>query len=71
LEEVTVCSGHKVLMEVENNILLIVGNLQGILEQQLRPRTIHLLQLIFKFIRCFLKLEDNPALKSPLTQVNS
>jgi hypothetical protein len=31
LEEVTVCAVHKVLMEVNNDILLIVGNPQGML----------------------------------------
>jgi hypothetical protein len=38
LEEVTVRAGHKVLMEVDDNISLIVGNPQGISDQQLRPR---------------------------------
>jgi hypothetical protein len=42
MEEVTVHSGHKVLMEVDN-ILLIVGNPQGILDKQLRPCPNHLL----------------------------
>jgi hypothetical protein len=37
LEEVAVRAGHKVLMEVELNILLIAGDSQGILDQQLRP----------------------------------
>ncbi len=32
--------GHKVLMEVEESILLIVRNPQGILDQQLMPRSI-------------------------------
>ncbi len=36
MEEVDVCASHEVLMEA-GNILLIVGNAQGILEQQLRP----------------------------------
>jgi hypothetical protein len=39
-------AGHNVLIEVNNNILLIVGDLQGILEQQLRPRPIHILNII-------------------------
>ena len=37
LKEVAVHEGHKVLMEVDDNISLIVGNLQGILDQQLKP----------------------------------
>jgi hypothetical protein len=40
LKEVAVHEGHKVLMEVDDNISLIVGNLQGILDQQLKPRPI-------------------------------
>jgi hypothetical protein len=34
LEEVTVHGNHKVLMEVYDNSVLIVGNPQGILGQQ-------------------------------------
>jgi hypothetical protein len=37
LEEVAVDVSHQVLMEVEDNILLIVSDPQGILDQQLRP----------------------------------
>ncbi len=71
MEEVAICSGRKVLTEVENNILLIVGDPQGILEQQLRPRTIHLLQFIFKFIKYFKNLrtilsKEHPQLESIL-----
>ncbi len=33
LGAVAVCSGHKVLMEVKDNILLIVGDPKGILDQ--------------------------------------
>jgi hypothetical protein len=36
LEKVTVCAGHEVLMEVHDNFLLIVGDPQGILDEQLR-----------------------------------
>jgi hypothetical protein len=46
LKEVAERSGHKVSMEVDNNTLLIVGDTEGILEQQPRPRTIHLLNII-------------------------
>jgi hypothetical protein len=37
MEDVTVCDGYEVLMEVGDNILMIVGDLEGILDQQLRP----------------------------------
>jgi hypothetical protein len=37
LEEAAVSAGYKVLMEVGDNILLIVTNPQGILDQNLRP----------------------------------
>ncbi len=37
LEEVALCAGHKVLMEVDSNYQ-IVGDPRGILNQQLRPR---------------------------------
>jgi hypothetical protein len=35
LKEITVGAGHKVLVEVDDNSVLIVGDLQGILGQQL------------------------------------
>jgi hypothetical protein len=38
LEEAAVHAGHEVLMEVDDNILLIAVNPQGILDEQLRPR---------------------------------
>ncbi len=31
------CVGHKVLMKVDDNISLIVGDHQGILDQHLKP----------------------------------
>ncbi len=40
LEEVDVHAGHRVLMEVDESILLIVGNPQGILDQHQRPNPI-------------------------------
>jgi len=46
LEEVAVCAGHEVLIEVDDNILLIVGNLQGILDKQQRPHPINLLNIM-------------------------
>jgi len=46
MEEVAVHGGRKVLMEVDDNILMIVGDPRGILDEQLRPRLIHLLNNI-------------------------
>jgi len=46
LKELTVHAGHKVLMEVDNSILQIVCDPQGILDLQLRPRPIYLLYII-------------------------
>jgi hypothetical protein len=40
-EEVGVYADHEVIVEVDDNIVLIVGNPQGILGQQLRPCQIH------------------------------
>ncbi len=57
LEEVAVCTGHKVLMEIYNNILLIVGKLQGILYKQLRPHRVHFLNIIFMLIN-YIKLQN-------------
>ncbi len=48
-EEVCAC-WPQYLKEADNNISLIVGNPQGILEQLLRPRPIHLLNTIIVFI---------------------
>jgi hypothetical protein len=42
--------GHKVLMEVQDNILLIVGFPQGILLQQLGHHPIRLLNIIITLI---------------------
>jgi hypothetical protein len=44
-KEVTVRAGHKVMMEVDDNILPIVGNPQGIFDQLLRPQPICLLNI--------------------------
>jgi hypothetical protein len=46
LEEVATRTGHEVLLEVDNNISLIVGGSQGILNQQFRPHSIYLLNII-------------------------
>jgi hypothetical protein len=42
MEEIMVHAGHKIQMEVDENSVLIVGNPQGILGEQLRPCSIHL-----------------------------
>jgi hypothetical protein len=54
-EEVAVRACHKVLMQVDN-ISLIVGCLQRILDQQLRPRPIHLLNTIIIILVNYIKL---------------
>ncbi len=41
MEEVAVHAGREVLMEVDDNILLIVGDPQGISVEQLRPHPNH------------------------------
>jgi hypothetical protein len=46
LEEVGLRVCHKVLVEVNGNILMIVSDPQGIFDQQLRPRPIYLLNVI-------------------------
>jgi hypothetical protein len=46
LEEVTVCTGYEVFMEVDDNILLIVGDPCEILDHTLRPHPIQLLNII-------------------------
>jgi len=47
LEEVATRTGQEVLLEVDNNISLIVGGSQGILNQQLKPHSIiYLLNII-------------------------
>jgi len=57
-------AGHEVLMEVDNTIVLIGGNLKGILGQELRPHYICLLNIVFIIINlitfkiiqlCFIK----------------
>jgi hypothetical protein len=46
LEEVAEHAGRKALMEVDDNSALIVGNMRGILGQQLSPRPIFLLNTV-------------------------
>jgi hypothetical protein len=54
LEDVAVSVGHKVFMEVDNNSLLIVGDPQRILEEQLRPHPSLLVRGIGELQRQFL-----------------
>jgi hypothetical protein len=51
--EVVVHSGHEVLIEIDNYILLIVDDPLGILDELLRPHPIHLLTIIIIFIYYF------------------
>jgi hypothetical protein len=46
MEEVAVHADHKGLKKADNNILLVVSDPQGRLDQQLRPHPIHLLLLL-------------------------
>jgi hypothetical protein len=41
LEEFAMCTDDKVLLEVDENISLIIGDPHGILDQQLRTRPFH------------------------------
>jgi hypothetical protein len=50
LEEVTVHSGHQVLMEFDNNGAMIVNDPKEILVQQLRHHKMHLLNIKFYFL---------------------
>jgi hypothetical protein len=50
VEEVPVSAGHEILVEVDDTIVLIVSDPCGILGQQLRPRPIHLLYIIFTLV---------------------
>ncbi len=57
-------AGREVLMEVDDNILLTVDGLQGILDQQFRPRSIHLLNILIiitliNYITIFIRLFNN------------
>jgi hypothetical protein len=58
LEKVAVRAGHEVSMEVDNNISLIGGDPQGILEQKHPPRPMHLLNIIIIIIND-IKLYNN------------
>jgi hypothetical protein len=49
-EEVTVLAGHRVLIKVDENGVLIIGNPQGIFGWQLTPAPIHLLNIFCYYI---------------------
>jgi hypothetical protein len=42
--------GHEVLVKIDEIILLIVGDLQGILDKLLRPQLVNLLNIIILLI---------------------
>ncbi len=46
MKEVAVRAGREVLMGLDNNSSLILGDLQGILRQELRPHPIHSILLV-------------------------
>jgi len=50
LGEVSAHAGHKVLNELGNLISLVIGNLQEILDEQLRPHLINVLNIIIALI---------------------
>jgi hypothetical protein len=49
LKDVTLCAGHKVLVEDDDTCMLIVWNPLGIFGQHLRPLKIHLLNIIILY----------------------
>jgi hypothetical protein len=51
LEEAALRAGRKVLMEVDGNGTLTVGDPPGILGGQLRPHPIHTLNIIITIIK--------------------
>ncbi len=54
MKEVAVCAGRKVSTEVDDNILLIVGDPQLIFNKQLGPRQIHLFNITIILINYIL-----------------
>jgi hypothetical protein len=56
LAEVAERSGHEVLMEVDKNISLIVLDMQGIFDQQLRLCPIHSLNITFVILINYMRL---------------
>ena len=61
-------AGHKVLMEVDNSILLVSEDTQGILDKQLRCYPIHLLIIITILISAERMIEYQQALRMPALQ---
>jgi hypothetical protein len=59
LEDVAVRASHKVLVEVDDNILPTVGNIKWILYQQLRPHPVQLLNIIIMILINYIKLYKN------------
>jgi hypothetical protein len=59
LEDVAMRASHKVLMEVDENILPTVVNIKWILYQQLRPHQVHLLNIIIIILINYIKLFKN------------
>ncbi len=55
LEEVAMHAGHEVLMEVGDNNMLIVGDPQGILVEQLKSRPIQndVIRVFYLGLPCF------------------
>ncbi len=56
LEEVVAHADHEVLMEIENNSVMIVGDPQGILGMQLRPYPIHISNVIVIILNTYTSL---------------
>ncbi len=55
LEEVTLRAGHKVFMEVDDDVALIILIHKGILAQHFKPHPIHFLNsIIIKLISTFI-----------------
>ncbi len=54
LEDIAMCAGHEVLIEVNYSFALIVGKLQGILDKQLRPIQSSFNILIIILITCLI-----------------
>ena len=52
MEEVAVHAGHKVLMDINDSISFIVSDPNVILDRQLRPRQINLLNISVVLIDC-------------------
>jgi hypothetical protein len=60
--------GHKVLIEVEVNSALIVGDLQGILRLQVRPQLVNLVNNIMMLVT-FEGMGVIMAMRCPICQI--